>query len=61
MNLTADQKKEMLEAFAEIDMNDDGKIQREELKSYFVNKLGIKDGEQLEVVVDDIYEQIDED
>ena len=61
MNMTADQKKEMLEAFSEIDMNDDGKIQREELKSYFVNKLGIKDGEQLEVVVDDIYEQIDED
>ena len=58
--MTADQKKEMLGAFNEIDTNKDGFIQRGELRSFFLNR-GISDEEQLSVVVDDIYEQIDED
>ena len=60
MNMTADQKANMLAEFNAIDSNKDGYLSREELKEFFKSK-GITDEQQLFSVVDDIYEMLDED
>lgn len=49
-----------MEEFAQVDVNRDGCIDREELRNFFINK-GITDPEQLTSIVDEIFEQIDED